>query len=406
MTGRFSSRSLPMLFLAVALALVPARLALAAEVGGKDSAPKTPPVPVIVAPVTMQNVAPQIRAVGTVVPNQTVALESRIDSQIMEVRFHAGDSVKKGDPLFILDDRTLKAQLAQAQAVLAGDKAQVANLQAQYDRAQLGVKKGFFSTADRDTAKAAVDLKKAGIDADQAAIDNLRAQLTYTVVAAPIDGRTGTIGFTEGNIVKANDAVPLVTINQITPVAVQAAIPQDSFDAVRMAMDGGPVGAVAARGGGVDPEQGMLDYIDNQIDPKSGTFALRALFSNKDERLWPGMLVSLIVNTGKPVGYLTVPEVAIQHDPKGDFVFVVANGHAAHRNVTVARMQNDFALVTAGLKVGESVTIDGMMALQDGGAVTVANPPAAREGAKDDVGADGRSGGVDGDGNNTGYSKP
>ncbi len=201
----------------------------------KDEKPKNPPAAVTIMPATIRTVSETIKALGTVVPFQTVALNARIDSQIMDVKFKAGDFVKKGQPLFTLDDRTLKAELAQAQASLQANKAQIDTLQKQYDRQALGAEKGFASEAARDDAKAALDERKALILSSQAAVDNIKVQLGYTIIVSPIDGRTGTINVTAGNTVRANDTAPLVTINQIRPISVQAALPQAGFDSVRTA---------------------------------------------------------------------------------------------------------------------------------------------------------------------------
>lgn len=337
----------------------------------KGEKPKNPPAAVTVMPATTRTVSETIKAIGTVVPFQTVALNARIDSQIMDVKFKAGDFVKKGQPLFTLDDRTLKAELAQAQASLQANKAQIDSLQKQYDRQSLGAEKGFASEAARDDAKAALDERKALILSSQAAVDNIKVQLGYTTITSPIDGRTGTINVTAGNTVRANDTSPLVTINQIRPVSVQAALPQSSFDAVRTALEKGEVSVLAVRDGSKSVSQGMLAYIDNIVDAASGTFAVRATFPNDDEQLWPGMLANVTVNIGNGVQAVTVPEVAIQNDPDGSFVYVMNNDKAAKRKVGVSRIQDRQALITSGLRDGEQVIVDGMMALKDGSPVKV-----------------------------------
>ena len=346
---------------------------------GADQAPA---VAVRVAPVTQQDVPQKIRAVGTVLPYQAVAIRSRVDSQIMEVKFHDGDPVKKGDILFVLDDRALKAQRVQTQANLDRDRAQLDNATRQYQRlAKLGAQ-GYASHTDLDNAQAAQKSAAAALGADQAALENIDVQLDYTVIAAPINGRTGTINVTVGNDVKATD-VPLVTINQIQPILMQASLPQDTFDRVRSAMQVGKVPAVASREGVAGTEKGTISYIDNAIDQGTGTFVTRAVFDNADEHLWPGMLGALTIEVGAYKQALTVPEVAIQHNGTTDFVFVIADGKAHKQDVKLTQIQDGLAIVANGLKVGDQVAVDGMMSLQDGNAVTVATdkqnaqPPAA-----------------------------
>ena len=327
-------------------------------------------VAVRLVPVMQQDVPIRIHAVGTVIPYQTVSVRSRLDSQIMEVKFHDGDTVKKGDTLFVLDDRALKAQQVQTQANLERDKAQLENARLQYDRlAKLGAQ-GYASHTDQDNAKAAYATAQANLGADQAALVNTSVQLGYTLITAPIDGRTGTINVTVGNNVKAND-VPLVTINQIQPVLMQASLPQDSFDALRSAMKAGKVPATAARDGANDVEKGVLQYIDNTIDQATGTFVTRAAFDNAEEHLWPGMIGTLSIEVGAYKQALTVPEVAIQHNGASNFVFVIAGGKARKQEVKLTQIQDGMAIVAEGLKAGDQVAVDGMMSLQDGGSVTV-----------------------------------
>lgn len=343
-----------------------------ATASAKDEpAPKAAPaVPVKVATVVRRDMPVTIKAVGTVTPFQTVAIKSRIDSQIMEVKFHDGDDVKKGDTLFVLDDRVLKSQLAQAQANLQRDKAQLQNAQQQNARTQKLKTQGYATGTTSDESQAAVESGIATVAADQAAIDNIRVQLGYTIITAPIDGRTGTINVTVGNNVKANDTGALVTINQIKPILVQASIPQNSFDAIRQAMAQGDVPATAKRDGSDVLTQGKLQYLDNAIDQGTGTFVTRASFPNMDESLWPGMLVNLSITMKQDKGVQVVPDVAIQHSPSGDFVFAIIGGKSVKKNVTVARMQDGFAVIAKGLDDTDQVVTDGQMSLKDGSAVS------------------------------------
>src|SRR5206468_321532 len=153
----------------------------------------------------------------------------------------------------------------------------------------------------------------------------------FTQITAPISGRTGTVSLTAGNTVKAND-LPLVVINQVKPIWVQFSLPQHVLDKVRQAKAAGDAPATAQHEGG-KLVSGKLDYIENAVDTTTGTFAVRALFDNADESLWPGMFVNITLKVGEENDALTVPEVAIQHGPAGDYVFIIDQGKAQRRPV-------------------------------------------------------------------------
>lgn len=334
------------------------------------SAMAVPAVPVTVATAVAQNMPLQIQAVGTVIPFQTVAIKSRIESQVLAVNFQDGDEVKKGDLLFVLDDRTIRAQLEKAKAELVRDKANLEDLKLQYQRNQSLTEGRAISKQVVESSKYAVEAQAALVTADQAAVDNLSVQLGYTQIVAPIDGRTGTITSTVGNNVKIND-VPLVTINQIQPILVQSSLPQSNFDAVRLAMRAGAVPVSAQLNNRSENTAGTLEYIDNTIDKGTGTFVARALFANTDESLWPGMLVSVTLTIGQEENVTVIPEVAVQNSYSGDFVFVIVDGKAQKRLVRVKRNFNGAAVISEGIKAGELVATDGMLSLSDGSTVSV-----------------------------------
>lgn len=311
-----------------------------------------------VTPVEKRDVPMALKNVGTVVTYDSVAVRARLDSQVMEVKFKDGDYVEKGDLLFVLDDRSLKADLAR-------EEAQLANLRQQYDRIRQLAAKEYETQANLDAAKAAYE-------AQSAATESLRVLLDYTRITAPISGRTGTITITAGNTVKANDTQSLVVINQVKPIRVQVSLPQRYLDHVRQSMAEEKIMVTALRESG-GTSQGKLEYIDNAVDTSTGTFAARASFPNEDEALWPGMFVNLVLTLGEEKDALVVPEVAIQHGQQGDFVFVIEGGKAIKRNVKIARLQESIAVIESGVSAGEQVAVDGLMSLQDGSAVTIAS---------------------------------
>lgn len=316
-----------------------------------------------------------IRAVGNVVAYESVAVRSRLDSQITAVHFKDGDEVKAGDLLFELDDKSLRAQAAQLTANIARDRAQLENARRQSERAQALVAKGFATKASQDDTTANAAVAQASVSASVAALESIKVQLGYTRITAPISGRTGTINVTLGNNVKTGDAQPLVTINQLKPIRVQASLPQQYFDVVRSAMQAGPVTVKATRQddvsltGGVN--EGTLDYIDNAVDQATGTFVTRAGFPNENESLLPGMFVNVMMTLGREQNALVVPEVAIQHGQTADYVFVINGTKALKREVKVARLQDNLAVIASGLEEGTAVAVDGLLGLKDGSDVVV-----------------------------------
>lgn len=328
-------------------------------------------VAVQVAPVEQRDMPIALKNVGTVVTYDSVAVRARLDSQVMEVAFKDGDYVEKGDLLFVLDDRALKARLGEMEANLKRDQAQLTNLRQQYERVRQLADKEYETQANLDAAKAAYEAQAATFGATEAAIENIRVQLEYTRITAPISGRTGTINITVGNTVKANDTQALVVINQVKPIRVQVSLPQRYLNHVRESMAQGQVTVTALREGSAAPSYGTLEYIDNAVDQSTGTFAARASFPNEDEALWPGMYVNLILVLGEEKNALVVPEVAIQHGQEGSFVFVVNDDKAVKRPVGIARLQDSTAVIESGVVAGERVVVDGLMSLVDGSPVTV-----------------------------------
>lgn len=346
----------------------------------------TPPVAVKVATATIQQVPVNIQVVGNVVAYESVGVRARLDSQITAVHFKDGDEVKQGDLLFELDDKSLRARAAELAANITRDRAQLENARRQSARAKTLADKGFATKATRDDSAANEQVAQASLSASIAALESVKVELSYTRITAPISGRTGTINVTLGNNVKANDAAqPLVTINQLKPIRVQASLPQQHFDALRAAMQTGTVNVVATPRGdtNADAPVGTLDYIDNAVDAATGTFVTRAGFANEDERLLPGMFVTATMTLGGDTQAITVPEVAIQHGQASDYVFIIAGGKAMRHEVKVARLQNNLAVIESGLEAGSVVAVDGLLSLKDGSTVKVmADTPAAPEPVK------------------------
>jgi RND family efflux transporter MFP subunit len=316
-----------------------------------------------------------VRAPALVLASETVAVHSRIDSQVMAVHFRDGDRVQAGQLLFTLDDRALRADLKHQEAMLATNEAELQNARRQFERARKLAAGGFESTSGLDQARADFESADARSAATRAEIERLRILLGYTEITAPIDGRAGAITATVGNTVKSNDGdQPLVILNRISPIFVQMGLPQQTLAPLRAQMAGGRVETRVLRDGVELPERGRIVFIDNSISRTTGNFESRAEFANADEALWPGMIVEMVVQLGEDRGVVAVPEVAVQHSTSGDFVFAVEQGTARRRPVVIRRYGEGLAVLESGLVGGEEVAVDGMLSLSEGAPVQVTSP--------------------------------
>jgi multidrug efflux system membrane fusion protein len=336
------------------------------------------PVPVRAAVVVLRDMPVRIDEIGTVEPLATVSVKSRIDGLVVHVGFDEGDYVQAGDVLFKLDDRTWRAQRAEAQANLARDRAQLADAQRVLSRNEALAERGFAARAILDTARATVAGLEAAAAADIAQIDNIRAQLDYTIIRAPIAGRTGAQAFKLGANVKANDTTPLVVINQTRPISVHFSVPQTELSALRAAQAERPLPVrVTVRGSRPVVATGSLTFIDNAVNQASGTIALKATLANQDEALWPGQFVDVSVLVQTVPGIATLPASAILVGQRGTYVFVIKQDQTVEaRAVEVDRTVEGTAFVSRGLANGERVVTDNQLRLAPGSLVTVDNATA------------------------------
>jgi multidrug efflux system membrane fusion protein len=346
--------------------------------GGKKSADKkgkeSPAIPVFVATVTEQAVPLKIQAIGNVEVQTTVAIKSRLDGQIVKVGFSDGGDIAKGQVLFEIDARPLEAQLLQAQAALARDKAQLERARAQEVRYKDLLQKGFVSQDAYAQFRTNVDTASATVRADEAAVENARLQTEYTVIRSPIEGRAGKILIQQGNLVKANDTVSLVVINQIAPIYVSFAVPEQYLGVIRKYMAAGKLGVEALPPGATDAgtvATGTLAFVDNTVDATTGTVRLRATFPNKDKALWPGQFVTASVTLNEQQNAIVVPSQAVQTGPKGQYVYVVKASVAQMRDVAVERVDGAQSVIGKGLAAGEQVVTSGQSRLVPGMKVSV-----------------------------------
>lgn len=313
------------------------------------------------------NLPLKINTSGTITALNNIAINPKINSQVTAVLFHDGDYVKKDQLLFLLDDKSLKEQLDQLQSDLEAGQAIVKNLDLTYQRNQELAKEDFDSTTNLDATKSSYKTAKANNDAIKEQIENIKSQIEYTKVCSPIDGHAGIINVTVGNDVAANQNQPMVTINQITPITASILLPKKYLEVIRQNINNN-IRVIASTEDGIK-ESGKLELIDNNIDHFSNNFTVRAIFDNDNENLWPGTFVDLTIILDQPK-ILTIPESAIQHSRKGDFVFAIDNDNKARKQlVKVSYIQDGIAAIAAGLQNNQKVVIDGTMLLQDGSLV-------------------------------------
>ncbi|MBZ5552067.1 MAG: MdtA/MuxA family multidrug efflux RND transporter periplasmic adaptor subunit [Acidobacteriia bacterium] len=341
-------------------------------------------VPVAVAPVESRDVPVYLEGLGSVTAFNTVTVKSRVDGQLVEVVFREGQFVRAGDFLAQIDPRPYQVALDQMQGQLAKDQAQLDGARIDYARYQKLSQEGVTPRQQFDTQSALVNQLEGSVRADQAQINNQKLNLTYCRITAPIGGRIGLRLVDQGNIIHANDPNGLVVITQLQPIAVIFTLPQDQLPLVyKKLRDGVKFPADAYdRDNTTKLASGTLLTIDNQIDPNTGTYKLKAVFGNEDNVLFPNQFVNvhLLVDTRR--GLTVVPAAAIQRGPQGAYVYVVTGGDSAKiRPVTIALTSGSYVGINEGLRPGESVVVDGQDKLQDGSKIDARTPTGGTAGA-------------------------
>jgi multidrug efflux system membrane fusion protein len=331
------------------------------------------PVPVVVTKVAKKPLPIVIEAVGTVQAIASIQIKPRLDSQIMKVNVEEGALVKEGDILFELDARTLKAQLGQIEAQIRKDQAQVAQAKRDVIRYEELLSKNAGTVVNRDTAQTTLKAAEAQLEADEAAKASVMTSLTYTEIRAPVSGRIGSISSKAGTVVRIGDnsaASSLATINQVDPIYVVFAVPQVFLPDIRGAMAKGDVKVNAI----IDEnrkQSGIIAFLENTVDPLTGTVTTKARIDNATEGLWPGQFVKVEIILGVEPDAIAVPAPAIQLGPQGPYLFVVKDGLAELRNVVIKRTQNGEAVIGKGLADGELVVVDGQLRLVNGANVGI-----------------------------------
>lgn len=360
---------------------IPAALLLAcllAACGDKgpaqaDAKKSAPAVPVITTTVVEKRMPVRLHAIGTVEPMASVAVKARIDGLITKVLVRDGQDVVKGDLLFQLDPKPFESQLAHAQADLARDMAQLEYSKGQERRYKELMERNFVSPEAYAQVSANLKALESTIKGDESEVNRTRINLSYTTMRSPIDGRAGKVLLTEGNLVKANDTVSMVVINQISPIYVSLSVPQEFLAEIRGARKKSPlVMEVASEFGKTN---GKLAFADNSVDVTTGTIRLRGEFANTEKKLWPGQYVDTWLTLREDSAARVVPSQAVQNGPKGQYVYVIRSDDTAElREVAVARVEGPETVIAKGLEPGESVVVDGASRLQPGSKVSAKSP--------------------------------
>ncbi len=328
-------------------------------------------VPVTVATAERRTMPFELSANGTVEPIQTVAVQAQVGGTLRRIAFREGDEVKPGQILFELDGRPYRAALNQAEAALARDRAQADNAAQDEARFQALAEKQYVTAQQYAEAKTTAAAAKATLEGSQAAVDQARLNLQYATVRAPIGGRTGSLQIREGNLVRTTTTQPLVTINQIRPILVRFAVPAPNLPLIQDHL-GKQIVVRADVGGGENPSEGTLTFVDNAVDTATGTILLKGRFPNDDGALWPGAFVNVRLQLYVEPDALVVPASAVVAGQQGNFIFVIQkDSTAATRAVTVSRTAGDYAIVNGDVQPGDRVVTDGQLRLRQGSKVQI-----------------------------------
>jgi RND family efflux transporter MFP subunit len=325
-------------------------------------------VPVDVAVAAKKQVPVRVDLLGTVTPIANVAVKTRVDTEIVGVHFKDGATVRQGDLLFTMDGRAIEAQIRQAEGQLARDQAQLEGAERDVRRYTELVAKNATPVTNLDNAKTQAGIYTAATKADAGQIENLKVQLSYTTIRAPISGRVSMAAVKVGNFVRQADLVPLATIIQSAPVYVTFALPQRSLPDLRQALSNETATIRALIPGDTRAADGQVTMIENTVDATTGTVPVRATMPNMDELLWPGTLVTVQL-TFREEEAVTIPSRAVQVSQGGSFVFVITDNTAHVRPVQVARVIDTDSVISKGLEGGETIVTDGQLQLNDGSKV-------------------------------------
>jgi membrane fusion protein, multidrug efflux system len=361
--------------------------------------------PVGIAKVVAGDIDVTINGLGTVTPLATVTVKPQVSGQLAKIDFTEGQLVQAGQAIAQVDPKPYQAARDQAEGQLARDQAQLANAEVDLTRYRTLIAENSIAQQQVDTQQALVRQLEGVVKSDQANVESAQINLAYTAIVSPISGRVGLRQVDLGNLVTAGQANSIVTVTQLQPISVVFSVPEDSINDIMSQVNAKATMTTDAydRGQTMKLATGTLSTVDNQIDTATGTVKLRAMFDNSKGELFPNQFVNIKLFVKTLHNQITVPSAAIQRGAAGAFVFVVNADHTVNmRTVTPGQTQDDRVAVTSGLKVGETVVVDGADRLREGAKVQLpgetAPPVVAQQGRGPNAGR-GRRGGAGGGGN-------
>lgn len=336
------------------------------------------PVPVRAIAASHEDVRVRIKAIGSVVPLNTVTVRSRVDGPLMRVLFDEGQRVKAGELLAEIDPAPYRVRLAQAEGTLQQTAAQLKNAEDDFALYQRLFKQNSIPKQQLDKQEAMVLQLKGTLQTHQAQVDDAKLQLSYTRIEAPISGRLGLRRVDAGNLVNSGDSNGLVTITQTQPISVTFTIPENQLVAVRAAYAQGRTDQAALPVEVWDRSEihqlatGELTTLDNQIDIATGTLRLKAEFPNTDDSLFPNQFVNVRLHLQTLSNAITIPADAVQYGSQGTYVYVLDDEKRAQiRQLKLGPIDGDRIAISEGLAEGDAVVLEGMDRLTEGRQVVV-----------------------------------
>ncbi len=337
----------------------------------KEKSKSRPPALVVTAIARHQDVPIEIRTFGTMEAAESVTIKPMVSGELTTIGFQEGQNVSEGALLFVIDPRPYQAALQKAQASLARNQILMKNSRKDYERYLQLATEGLVSQEQAEGYRSRADTAAADVAADEAVLENARTQLSYCSIKAPISGRLGALAVDRGNVIKANETA-LVTINKLSPIRATFTITEQHFSLVQKRLAAGAITVTAAVPDTDGSEQGVVSFLDNAIDPATGTIRLKGRFANKGQLLWPGQFVTLTLVLDVRKQAVVVPGQAVQTGQQGRFVFVIRPDSTAEvRPVVPGPTQGELMVIEQGLQAGEEVVVDGHMRVIPDGKVEI-----------------------------------
>jgi membrane fusion protein, multidrug efflux system len=385
------------------IALVGAGLVVRAKKAGQSNAAPAGssgadarPIPVVITVATQRDVPVYLDGLGNAVPLVTVTVHPQVDGPLTEVAFKEGQNVKKGDLLARIDPRPFTIAVHQAQAALARDQAQYRNAELNFTRYTALHDQGLATQEQLDDQRATAEQFAGTTKSDEAQIESVQLNLAYTDIRSPVDGVTGVRQVDVGNVVHAADPNGIVIVTQLDPITIIFTLPQDDLPQINKEISAGLDIEAYSRDGSQLLGKGKLTLIDNQVNVTTATVKLKGTVPNPDKALWPNEFVRARLVLAVRKGVLAIPAPAVQRGPQGTFVYIVnPDQTAALRTIEVDTVQEQWAIITKGIRPGDKVVVEGQNQLRPNAKVSVR--PNAGGGHADSEGAPGSPDGVSAD---------